>query len=523
MSITRYTNPFARAAFETIKRADTNETERVAQLERDLKVMEDFARISSALLRDANLTVNEKIDAPLLAGIEAQDEQGHTLLHAAALHGRPKCLKFILDNGANKEARTDRLETPIHLAIRANQEYCVRILIDAKADIETKDIDNFSPLLRAAREPTNSKDQEYILRSLIAAKADVNVLIVDKDHNNLQYTALSLLVGHHSTYDKEGSLRALLEAGADPNFIYSNPPCRIRYNWPGTALTLAYRAAITYTPHYSFVSMLHGFNAVVPEIDRPEFSITQIESVLSSQLSANPDNVHINFCMGAVKHQKGEIEDKEGAIFFYKKAALGGFASASYRLGCIQEQKTSDDYLGAGMHYSIAVRGGDFFASSKLADLAYKAALRVQSDTGYSKRSADARVIKMCHQDFQSCHWKVKLTTTQWTFFAEEALVNNYAYREPMLGVCAAIVATKMGAATAKTLEEHIELARTSRNAWRFFHNLTRDSAHNSKDIEENVNISRKHGAFFSSGIVAEYCDDKLVATAVKSCFKQRV
>ena len=61
---------------------------------------------------------------------------GKTALHVAARYGQHECVQFLLTRGAEKEARDSDQKTPIQLALNMQRCKSIKILVEAKADID---------------------------------------------------------------------------------------------------------------------------------------------------------------------------------------------------------------------------------------------------------------------------------------------------------------------------------------------------------------------------------------------------
>ncbi len=160
------------------------------------------------------------------ADVNSPDRDYQTPLMAAASKGQAKVVKILLKWGAKIELR-DKGQfagTALHQAVLAlgigiaisrvvdgewvtedkgNPIECIRLLIDAGADVNAKRSDGGIPLVSAAGEAE-------VVRMLIDAGADVDA--VDRSH---RCTAL-----HWASYMVDGDIetvRCLLEAGAHPS------------------------------------------------------------------------------------------------------------------------------------------------------------------------------------------------------------------------------------------------------------------------------------------------------------------
>jgi len=70
---------------------------------------------------------------------QSVNAKNRTALHLAARYGKHKCVKTLIDNGANVEARDADQKTPIQLAQWKSKEFgcgSVRALVRAQAKID---------------------------------------------------------------------------------------------------------------------------------------------------------------------------------------------------------------------------------------------------------------------------------------------------------------------------------------------------------------------------------------------------
>ncbi|MDE2845420.1 MAG: ankyrin repeat domain-containing protein [Gemmatimonadota bacterium] len=96
---------------------------------------------------------------------------GMTPLHWASRAGSLECLRWLLDRGAEVDARNDAHRTPLQLAAECGRAEAVKLLAAAGADLDTQDRKGRTPLHRATYE-----GHAEAAEALIAAGADPNML-----------------------------------------------------------------------------------------------------------------------------------------------------------------------------------------------------------------------------------------------------------------------------------------------------------------------------------------------------------
>jgi ankyrin repeat protein len=97
-------------------------------------------------------------------GISAHSHDGWTPLHLAAFFGHRELAAFLLDRGADVNARSTserfaKSNTPLHAAAANRQVEVARLLVERGADVNARDGSGFTPLALAA----NSKSDLLML------------------------------------------------------------------------------------------------------------------------------------------------------------------------------------------------------------------------------------------------------------------------------------------------------------------------------------------------------------------------
>jgi len=84
------------------------------------------------------------------ADVHARNDRGLTALHAAAYGGYPKIVRLLIEHGAMvNDAQNPFKITPLHAAAEEDQIEVVQVLIGAKANLESTEVNGYTPLSRA--------------------------------------------------------------------------------------------------------------------------------------------------------------------------------------------------------------------------------------------------------------------------------------------------------------------------------------------------------------------------------------
>ncbi len=142
-----------------------------------------------------------------IAPVDAQDTDGNTALHYAALHNNTYGIRSLLSDGAHVNVRNNDGNTPLHLAMRHNNADIVRAVLAAHADHTVENMDGNTALHYAALH-----NNTHGIRILLSNGANINA--VNSDGN----TPLHAAVLRNTVL----SIEALLAHNANINAINGN-------------------------------------------------------------------------------------------------------------------------------------------------------------------------------------------------------------------------------------------------------------------------------------------------------------
>jgi ankyrin repeat protein len=194
----------------------------------------------SEIIDAAGTGYNHKVEALLKEQpdlVKAKDDQGRTPLHLAAEGDHWTTIELLVRCGADVNAADDQGRTPLHLTARYDSSWAANTLVRLKADVDARDAKDRRPLqcaeeagavlvaarLRSAGAkgglPHNAELHEAVRRD--APQAVARLLKAHPEVIRVQGPRLVLLALDGKSRE---ALRALLDAGADPNPVECSPP-----------------------------------------------------------------------------------------------------------------------------------------------------------------------------------------------------------------------------------------------------------------------------------------------------------
>ena len=153
------------------------------------------------------------------ADVNAVSKQGVSALMYAAIRGRPETTEWLLKHGADVRQQSALKQTALSLAAGGpsekadapnakNYPVVAKLLLDAGAEVDSRDRDGWTPLYAAA-----ACGESEIVKVLIAGGADVNVRDAGTGAMPLRATPLhQACAGRHAE-----TVKVLLQAGAYDN------------------------------------------------------------------------------------------------------------------------------------------------------------------------------------------------------------------------------------------------------------------------------------------------------------------
>jgi len=151
-----------------------------------------------------------KLKSHLEKGIVSLDDRlpnGWTALHLAVEENKIKMAKFLIDHGAQIEAKTDTGFTPLMTAVQSGNLEAIRMLVSYKADVNAQNSYHATPLMLAIADGKLS-----IIQYLLKNGADTEITdyrkqkAADWAEERGNHEALSYITKHDQ--DKQGKMTA---------------------------------------------------------------------------------------------------------------------------------------------------------------------------------------------------------------------------------------------------------------------------------------------------------------------------
>ena len=169
---------------------------------------QEYSKLKRDALLDAATEGKVNVVRKFLDDVNAVDEEtGDSPLYRAAMNGHKAVVRVLMDAKADLNMANNRGETALHRAARHGHEAVVKILVEAGANLNMADEDGETPLWNAAH-----FGHEAVVKILVEAKADLNM--AEKD-GWTPHGWTPLLVAAENGH--EAVVRSLVDAKADLN------------------------------------------------------------------------------------------------------------------------------------------------------------------------------------------------------------------------------------------------------------------------------------------------------------------
>ena len=113
--------------------------------------------------------------------VDDRDKIGCSALHWAALNDRHELMLWLINHGADKDAKANDGHTALHWAALKGHLRACKVLLDAKCAVDERDEWHFTPLIRAAQ-------NGHVLVVLLLLRGGADAGAVDEElHNSLHW------------------------------------------------------------------------------------------------------------------------------------------------------------------------------------------------------------------------------------------------------------------------------------------------------------------------------------------------
>ncbi|MBR1438783.1 MAG: ankyrin repeat domain-containing protein [Synergistaceae bacterium] len=141
------------------------------------------------------------------ADIEARTEKGYTPLMIASMFGTPDTVKFLIENGADINAKDMFGNNVIALNVIAGEDNrdIIQILAEAGANVNSRNMDDLTPIVQTVMDYSNYGTKLEKLKTLLALGAKKRECALNIAAKNGMYLAV----------------KEFLRAGVNPEVLYN--------------------------------------------------------------------------------------------------------------------------------------------------------------------------------------------------------------------------------------------------------------------------------------------------------------
>ena len=132
----------------------------------------DLSEVKRLIESGANVnTKTFKIRPP---GVKGRSTYGRTALLIASREKHKDIVEYLIKNGADVNAKSDRGDTALMFASLVGEKEIVELLINNGADVNAKSNKGFTALMRASFDARDDEKHREVIKILIKHGADVN-------------------------------------------------------------------------------------------------------------------------------------------------------------------------------------------------------------------------------------------------------------------------------------------------------------------------------------------------------------